>query len=113
MVSCKTHRLKENAVFNSSHRDPQRKEPAGQQEMPANAAYRPGWSLPVGIYLTTINMARTEDKAQQRCNLSAVPGAKTEGGRSTTAHLLSISAIQPSILASCAKPSWQDATTAI
>ena len=46
---------------------------------------------------------RTEDRALQRCNLSAVPGAKTEGGRSLTAHLPCDSIKQPSDLASCEK----------
>ncbi len=61
--------------------------------------------------LTIIQTTRTEDKALQRCNLSAVPGAKTEGGRSSTAHLPFISQIQPSDLAQREKPSWHDATT--
>ncbi len=46
---------------------------------------------------------RTEDKALQRCHLSAVPGAKTEGGRSSTAHLPAHSIRQPSGLAQCEK----------
>jgi hypothetical protein len=42
---------------------------------------------------------RTEARALQRCNLSAVPGAKTEGGRSLTAHLPSTLIKSPSDLA--------------
>lgn len=37
--------------------------------------------------LTTIISTRTEDRALLRCNLNAVPGARTEGRRSSTAHL--------------------------
>ncbi len=48
-------------------------------------------------------LTRREDRALQRCNLSAVPGAKTEGGRSLTAHLPCNSIKQPSDLALCEK----------
>ncbi len=41
--------------------------------------------------------------ALQRCNLSAVPGAKAEGGRFLTAHLPCNSIKQPSDLARCEK----------
>ncbi len=46
---------------------------------------------------------RMEDQALQRCNLTAVPGAGTEGGRSSTVHLPAHSIRQPSGLAQCDK----------
>ncbi len=46
---------------------------------------------------------RMEDQALQRCTLSAVPGARTEGGRSSTVHLPAHSIRQPSGLARCDK----------